>query len=244
MVEKDPPAEPRELLTLVRQAKLQIAIDGPAGAGKSTVAKKIATKLSYLYIDTGAMYRAATLLVMNGKLSLDNPDAIARALAEAKIELRTETASGEPGQSVFLNGVEITNEIRSHAVTSFVSSVSALSVVRDDLVAKQRMLAAGGKAVLDGRDIGTVVLPGAQLKIFLTASPTVRARRRFEELVASGKTADQSTILKEIIERDERDSTRALAPLKQAHDAILVLTDDLSADQVADKIINMAAERC
>jgi cytidylate kinase len=244
MVRKDPPAEPRELLTLVRQAKLQIAIDGPAGAGKSTVAKKIATKLSYLYIDTGAMYRAATLLVMNDKLSLDNPDAIARALAEAKIELRQETASGESGQSVFLNGVEITNEIRSHAVTSFVSSVSALSVVRDDLVAKQRMLAAGGKAVLDGRDIGTVVLPGAQLKIFLTASPAVRARRRFEELVASGKTADQPTILKEIIERDERDSTRAIAPLKQADDAILVLTDNLSADQVADQIIAMAAQRC
>jgi cytidylate kinase len=244
MVRKDPPAEPRELLTLVRQAKLQIAIDGPAGAGKSTVAKKIATKLSYLYIDTGAMYRAATLLVMNDKLSLDNPDAIARALAEAKIELKQETASGESGQSVFLNGVEITNEIRSHAVTSFVSSVSALSVVRDDLVAKQRMLAAGGKAVLDGRDIGTVVLPGAQLKIFLTASPAVRARRRFEELVASGKTADQPTILKEIIERDERDSTRAIAPLKQADDAILVLTDNLSADQVADQIIAMAAQRC
>ena len=244
MARKNPPAEPHELLAQVRQAKLQIAIDGPAGAGKSTVAKKIATKLSYLYIDTGAMYRAATLLVMNNSLSLDDPKSIAKALAEAKIELRQETSSGEPGQSVFLDGVEVTNEIRSHAVTSFVSSVSALSVVRSDLVAKQRVLAAGGKAVLDGRDIGTVVLPDAQLKIFLTASPAVRAHRRFEELIAAGKTADEPTILKEIVERDEQDSTRAIAPLKQANDAILVLTDNLSANEVADKIIVMAGERC
>jgi len=218
---------------------LQIAIDGPAGAGKSTVAKKIADALHYLYIDTGAMYRAATWLVVQKGISFDDRDAIVKAVAESKIELKP--GHDEEKILVFVNGEEVTKLIRSQNITKLVSKLASIGAVREQLVNQQRHLAMAGGVVLDGRDIGTVVLPDANIKIFLTASPAVRAQRRLLELQAAGENPDYDTLLKDIIERDQMDTNREIAPLRMADDAVAILSDKMTVDEVVAHIIKLCS---
>lgn len=218
---------------------LQIAIDGPAGAGKSTVAKKIADALHYLYIDTGAMYRAATWLVVQKGISFDDRDAIVKAVAESKIELKP--GHDEEKILVFVNGEEVTKLIRSQNITKLVSKLASIGAVREQLVNQQRQLALAGGVVLDGRDIGTVVLPDANIKIFLTASPAVRAKRRLLELQAAGENPDYDTLLKDIIERDQMDTNREIAPLRMADDAVAILSDKMTVDEVVAHIIKLCS---
>jgi cytidylate kinase len=201
-----------------------IAIDGPAGAGKSTVARWLARKLGFAFLDSGAMYRCVALL------SLDAPEQELGALARsARIEL-SGTPDGEPGP-VFLDGRDVSNEIRSAEVSEAASLVAAEPAVREELVAKQREIVSLGDWVVEGRDIGTVVAPDAALKVFLTADPRERARRRAVEL-----GADEAMVLAEQALRDERDGTRAQSPLRAAPDAITVDTSGLSVDEVVERI--------
>lgn len=216
---------------------LKIAIDGPAGAGKSTVAKKVAEVLGYLYIDTGAMYRAATWLVMEKNVPVTASDAITKLVAKAHIELKPAPPQSDQIVHVFVDGHEVTKEIRSQKVTSLVSPVSQIAGVRKQLVNQQRKMAESGGVVLDGRDIGTVVLPDAEVKIFLTASPEIRAYRRFKELREKGEPVPFNTLLAQIIERDRIDSTREIAPLRIADDAVAIFTDHMTVDEVVAKII-------
>jgi cytidylate kinase len=216
---------------------LQIAIDGPAGAGKSTVAKQVADLLGYLYIDTGSMYRAATWLILKMGIDIEDQAAITTAVAKSKIELKPGDA--EEKIHVFVDGYEVTKEIRSPQITKQVSPLSTIAAVREQLVKQQRQMAASGGVVLDGRDIGTVVLPNANIKIFLTASPEVRAHRRLAELKENGIEQDYDCLLKDIIERDQRDSNRAIAPLAMAEDAVLILSDNMSIDDVVSHIIKL-----
>jgi len=220
------------------KTKLKVAIDGPAGAGKSTVARRVAEELGYLYIDTGAMYRAATLIVLRHNLPVDNNELAGKALDESTIELLPPNDESSGRQRVMVDGIDETENIRMREITNQASAVSALPAVRERLVARQRQLAERGGAVLDGRDIGTVVLPNAEVKIFLTASAEVRANRRLKELAESGQQVDYQVILNEMIERDRKDSTRVLAPLRPADDAIMVDTDNLSIDEVVHAIIS------
>jgi len=221
------------------KAKLKIAIDGPAGAGKSTVARKVAEELGYLYIDTGAMYRAATMIVLRHNLPVDDNELAGKALDQSTIELLPPDHGSGGRQRVMVDGVDETENIRKREITNQASAVSALPAVRERLVARQRQLADRGAAVLDGRDIGTVVLPNAEVKIFLTASPEIRARRRQKELAESGQPVDLEVILQETIERDRKDSSRAIAPLRPAEDAIIVDTDTMSIDEVVQAIISL-----
>jgi len=221
---------------------LKVAIDGPAGAGKSTAAKLAAKKLGYLYLDTGAMYRAATVLALRKGLSMEEPDEIADAVAQAKIDLvPASNTDGSPMLKVFLDDEDITFEIRSREVSLMVSPLSTIGPVRDSLVEQQRRLSQSGGVVLDGRDIGTVVLPNAEVKVFLTASAAERAKRRMKEFEARGENVEFDTVLKEIIERDKRDSTREIAPLKKAPDAHEVVTDGMTINEVVDKILDLCS---
>lgn len=218
---------------------LVIAIDGPAGAGKSTVARRVADALGYLYIDTGAMYRAATWLVINNNVPVQDLEQIVKLVGKTQIELKIdETTPGAPAL-VFVNQQEITRDIRSQQVTRLVSPISAIPGVRAHLVEQQQLMAAKGGVVMDGRDIGTVVLPTADVKVFLTASPEIRARRRLKDLQAMGEEADLATLQAEIVDRDRQDSTRAVAPLRQATDAVPVNTDTLSIDEVVERILRL-----
>jgi cytidylate kinase len=222
---------------------LKVAIDGPAGAGKSTVAKLAAKKLGYLYLDTGAMYRAATVLALRKGLSMEEPDEIAEAVAHAKIDLvPAANADGSPLLKVFLDDEDITFEIRSREVSLMVSPLSTIGSVRDSLVAQQRRLSQSGGVVLDGRDIGTVVLPNAEVKVFLTASAAERAKRRMKEFEARGENVAFDTVLQEILERDKRDSTREIAPLKKAADAQEVVTDGMTINEVVEKILELCSK--
>ena len=209
-----------------------IAVDGPAGAGKSTVSKIVAKKLSYTYIDTGAMYRAVGLKVLIRGGNFDE-NFIVDTARDIDIKL---DASGK----VFLDGDDITQKIRTPEIGKAASDVAKIGFVRKKLTELQREMAAQGSVVMDGRDIGTQVLPNADLKIFLTASVDERARRRFDELKAKGHAAEFDTIREEIILRDKQDSQREIAPLKQAEDAILLDTTDLSIDEVVAKILELA----
>jgi len=222
---------------------LQIAIDGPAGAGKSTVARRLAEALGYLYIDTGAMYRAATWLTRKNGLSLDNGQAIADLASSSDIVLKPADETSEGRIRVFVDGEEVTRAIRTREITEWASPVSALAPLRTVLVKKQQLLASSGAAVLDGRDIGTVVLPDAGLKIFLTASPDVRARRCLIDLEKQGEKASFDELLKAINERDHRDSTRDVSPLTKSPDAVEVSTDNLSIDEVVDKLMGLVKTR-
>lgn len=216
--------------------KLTIAIDGPAGAGKSTVAQMVADKLGYLYIDTGAMYRAVTYFVLKHNINLSDHEAITKAAREADIVLKPK-AEGESKPRVFLNGEDITDKIRSNEISRLVSPLSAIASVREVLVEQQRKLAYQGGAVLDGRDIGTVVLPQAEVKIFLTATAEERARRRMKDLQTLGEQKEFQQLLEEIEARDKRDSTRDVAPLKVADGGIVVNTDELTIEQVVERIL-------
>lgn len=216
-----------------------IAIDGPAGAGKSTIAKIVAKKLEYIYVDTGAMYRAMALYLINKGIDKNDIAAIESACEEADISISYE--NGE--QVVLLMGENVNGLIRTEEVGNMASVSSANAKVREKLVSLQQKLASEKKVVMDGRDIGTVVLPDSECKIYLTASSSVRAKRRYDELTAKGEICDINVIEQDIIDRDNRDMTRENSPLKQADDAILVDSSYMSIEEVSDKIIEIAKSR-
>lgn len=215
---------------------LVIAIDGPAGAGKSTIAKSVSKKLGSIYVDTGAMYRSIALFMIRNNVSKDDKETIARLCKEADVSIKFEDGV----QVVLLNGENVNGFIRTEEVGNMASVVSAVPEVRAHLLDLQRNLAKTNDVVMDGRDIGTCVLPDANPKIYLTASSKVRAKRRYDELTAKGETCDIDVIEKDIIDRDHRDMTREIAPLKQAEDAILVDSSDMTIEEVEAKIIELA----
>lgn len=210
----------------------QIAIDGPAGAGKSTIAKKLAADLSFVYVDTGAMYRSIGLYMLKNGIDIHDKDAVETASENADVELKYIDGI----QHVLLNGDDVSTEIREEQVGKAASTVSQYPEVRNNLTALQKKLAETENVVMDGRDIGTCVLPNADLKIYLTASAEVRGKRRFDELEAKGEKADLPTIIEDIKKRDEADMTREISPLKKADDAVLVDSSDLTIDEVVSKI--------
>ncbi|ETD32626.1 cytidylate kinase [Williamsia sp. D3] len=216
-----------------------IAIDGPAGTGKSSVSRRVATALGGNYIDTGAMYRVATLKALRAGASLDDPESIDKATDDLAISVTNDPQA----QIVMMDGEDVTDEIRSDAVTRAVSAVSAVPAVRTRLVQAQRDLAQSGLSVLEGRDIGTVVFPDATLKIFLTASPEARAQRRHDQNTAAGMKSDYQTVLDDVIRRDHLDSTRATSPLRPADDAVQVDTTDLGIEEVIAKLVELARNR-
>lgn len=220
------------------EKRLRIAIDGPASAGKSTVAKILAKDLGYIYCDTGAMYRALTYMAMENNISIDDEAGLVQLLQDITI---TFDPSAEI-QKVFVNGKEVTDEIRQSDVTNGVSAVSAHQAVRVELVKRQQEIAKAGGIVMDGRDIGTAVLPDAEIKIFLVASVTERAERRFKENQTKGITTALEVLQQEIADRDYKDSTRKVSPLLQAEDAILVDTTSLSIEGVVAKIKSIIEE--
>ncbi|MDI6552780.1 (d)CMP kinase [Leuconostoc falkenbergense] len=211
---------------------IQIAIDGPASAGKSTIAKILASNLKYVYVDTGAMYRTITLAAKQAGISYDDEQSITELLDTTDIRFEP----GTPVQHVFLNNQEVTSLIRSSEVTNNVSLVSSYAAVRENLVERQRAIASHDNVIMDGRDIGTTVLPKAQVKIFLVASVEERAQRRYRENVSKGIATDLDTLRKEIETRDYKDSHRQISPLVQAKDAILVDTTGQTIEQVVDEI--------
>ena len=218
--------------------QLIIAIDGPAGSGKSTTARIVAERLGLLHIDTGAMYRAVTLKVLEAGLKLDDQDAIARLLKSTEVELRQVGTV----RRVILDGKDVTDRIRDPDVTRAVSAVSRVRRVREAMVRQQRALGAVSGVVLDGRDIGTVVFPDADLKIFLVASLDKRAERRRTELLESGMDAPLGTLKQEIERRDDLDSSREESPLRRAPDAIDVDTSNLTIDEQVELVVNKAKE--
>jgi CMP/dCMP kinase len=221
------------------EKKLSIAIDGPAAAGKSTVAKIVAEKLSYIYIDTGAMYRALTYKALTNHLNLEKEEPLLNTLLATEIEL----LPSENGQLVYLDHRDVTNEIRSSLVTNSVSIVSKHQKVREEMVRRQQGFATEGGVVMDGRDIGTHVLPGAEVKIFLLASVDERAIRRHTENLLKGFPSDLEKLKEEIARRDKIDSEREVAPLKKADDAIEIDTTSLTIPEVVEKIMVLIHER-
>lgn len=217
---------------------LVIAIDGPAASGKSTTARLVASVLGYLHIDTGAMYRAVTLAVLRRGVDPGIAEAVVKVAQEVKVEL----IPSSDGSRVVLDGEDVTKEIRTPEVTANVSAVSSYQPVRDRMVEMQRRLAASGGAVLEGRDIGTVVLPDADMKVFMVANVTARAQRRQRDLAAAGIEADEASLIHDIEERDRKDSTRAASPLRKAADAIEVDTSDLTIDEQVQVIVRHARE--
>ncbi len=214
----------------------KIAIDGPGGAGKSTVAKAVAKKLGITYVDTGALYRTVGLYVRAKNVDPKNEAAVAALLPEIQIEMAYENGT----QVIYLNGENVGDRIRTQEMSMYASAVSAHPAVRDFLLATQRNIAKTQSIVMDGRDIGTVIFPDAEVKIFLTATPEDRARRRYEEQLSRGIAVEYEQVLAEIIERDHNDSTRAVAPLKPAEDAVILdntgFSVEMSAAAVADII--------
>ena len=210
-----------------------IAIDGPSGAGKSTLAKRLAKELGFIYMDTGAMYRALALKVLREGVDLADDAAMARLIESTTVDLRP--ANG--ALRVLLDGVDVAAEIRTPEVSQMASKASALPAVRARLLDLQREMGRRGSVVAEGRDIGTVIFPSAEVKIFLRASAAERARRRFAELRAAGEAVQLDETLREIEERDRRDSGRDLAPLRQAEDAVLIDSSSLDADQVMARVL-------
>ncbi|HIW70600.1 MAG TPA: (d)CMP kinase [Candidatus Limosilactobacillus merdipullorum] len=215
---------------------IQVAIDGPASSGKSTVAKIIAKKLGLIYCDTGAMYRSVTWAVLNRQIDLADTAAVARLARTIKISFQP----GDPDQRVFVDAVEVTKPIREGAVSSHVSAVAAIPTVREAMTMQQRQIADQGGIVMDGRDIGTTVLPNADVKIFLVASAHERALRRYKENQIKGLDSKPLAEIEAAIKlRDQKDSTRKVSPLKKAADAVELDTTSLSIDQVVDRILNI-----
>lgn len=214
---------------------ISVAIDGPAGAGKSTVAKAAAKKLNYIYVDTGALYRAIGLFVVENAMATTDEKAIVLSLPQIKLMLGY--VQGE--QRVFLNGVDVSKPIRKPEMGMAASGVSAIAAVRDFLLDLQRDMARRQNVIMDGRDIGTVVLPEASVKIFLTASVEARAARRFKEHVAKGENVSYNEILSEIVQRDHNDTTRKIAPLRQAADAVLLDTTEMTCEEAVGEIIKI-----
>ncbi|TDL34718.1 (d)CMP kinase [Jeotgalibacillus sp. S-D1] len=219
--------------------KMRIALDGPAAAGKSTVAKKLAEKLGFVYIDTGAMYRTLTYKAIINGIDVENEKELKDVLLNTIIELKP----GEHGQRVYLDGREVTEEIRSNAVTNNVSTVAKHADVRKEMVERQQQLVESGGIVMDGRDIGTHVIPDAEIKIFMIASAKERARRRFEEHQKQGIESNIDQLQREIEQRDHLDSTRIVSPLKKAEDAIELDTTTMDIDSVVDSILSLVRKR-
>lgn len=218
---------------------INIAIDGPSGAGKSTLARKLAAKLDYIYVDTGAMYRTIGLYIYRKGIDPKDVDAVAAVLPEIKVELSF--IDGE--QHVYLNGEDVSADIRLHEVSQYASLTSAIPAVRGYLFDMQQKLAAENNVIMDGRDIGTVVLPNAEVKIFLTARAEVRAERRYNELLERGQEVDFDQILADVIRRDEQDMNRPVAPLKPAEDSIILDTSGNTFEQSLELLYNTVKER-
>lgn len=217
-----------------------IAIDGPSGAGKSTLAKRLAEELGFLYVDTGAIYRTVGLCAWEHGADPEKADQVIPLLDSIQIDLHY----GADGlQRMFLNGRDVTEDIRRHEISRCASGVSAIPAVRAFLLNMQRRLAAEHSVVMDGRDIGTVVLPNAEVKIFLTADPADRAQRRYQELLARGQQAEYETVLRDLLQRDEHDTNRTAAPLRQAEDAILVDTTGLTLEESFQAVLHVVKER-
>lgn len=216
-----------------------IAVDGPAGAGKSTIAKLVAKKKGIIYVDTGAMYRTMALYMLRNEMDPSDEAAIIEKCKEADVTLGHEDGQ----QVVYLNGENVNGLIRTEAVGNMASAISVIAQVRSNLVEKQQALAASKDCIMDGRDIGTCVLPNADLKIYLTASSEVRAKRRYDELTAKGEICDLEKIRQDIEERDYRDMHREVSPLRQAEDAILVDTSYMTIEEVVDKIMELSEAR-
>lgn len=216
-----------------------IAIDGPAGAGKSTVARKVAGKLSFIYVDTGAMYRAMALYLLKKGVKGDSQEDISSVCSGADITI--EYKDGE--QIVILNGENVNSLIRTEEVGNMASVSSANPRVREHLLKLQRNIAASNDVVMDGRDIGTTILPDAEVKIYLTASADTRAKRRFRELEEKGQTCDYEKIRQDIIDRDFRDMNREISPLRQAEDAVLVDSSDMDIEEVTDRILKIYKQK-
>lgn len=218
-----------------------ITIDGPAGTGKTTVAKNLAEELGYIYFDTGSMYRAITYGVIANKIDLDDENALKAFLESHPVTIETHFDE----KRIFLAGIEVTSKIRTAEVTNLVSKVSSIRAVRDTLVATQRILSKGVNAVFEGRDMGSVVFPDADIKIFLTASLEVRAKRRYNELIAKNPEDTSLTlagVLADIDRRDKYDASRDISPMKAAEDSILIDTSNLSCNEVINLIINITKD--
>ncbi len=213
-----------------------LAIDGPAGAGKSTIARAVSRELGWIYVDTGAMFRALALFLMRSAVDAGDEAAVSGAVRDAVVSLRHE--NGE--QQIFLNGENVSAEIRTEAVGNMASAVSVYPAVRSQLLELQRGIAASQPVVMDGRDIGTNVLPNADVKIFLTASVEERARRRYDEMKEKGYAVDFDELKHEIASRDKQDSERAISPLRQAEDAVLLDSTSLTIDEVVARILKLS----
>lgn len=216
-----------------------VAIDGPAGAGKSTIAKRLAKELGFIYVDTGAMYRAIGLYMMNNGIDGADEEAVSSKVEDVVVSLAYEDGA----QKVLLNGEDVSGLIRTEKVSAMASQTSAYRKVREHLLDLQRNMAKNNDVLMDGRDIGTTILPNADVKIYLTASVEERARRRYEEYLLKGEAADLEEIKEDIRTRDHNDMTRAVSPLKKADDAIEVDTSHMTIDEVVDHIKNLCKER-
>jgi len=215
-----------------------VAIDGPVGAGKTTTARRVADVLNFLYVDTGAMYRAVTLFMLERGIEPGDETAVGAALSDCEVMIEMDGG----GQRTLLNGRDVSERIRDRDVTNAVSAVSAMMKVRERLWEIQRLIGVQGGIVMEGRDIGTVVFPDAEFKIYLDASVDVRARRRYDELRAIGKTLDYETLLNEVINRDRANSERAIAPLKKADNALVVDTTDMTLDEQVAVIVEIVTK--
>ncbi len=218
---------------------INVAIDGPAGAGKSTIARAAAKALGFIYVDTGALYRAVGLYALRAGIKPGDAAAVGAALENIKVELSF--INGE--QSVLLNDEDVSSQIRTPEASMAASDVSAIPAVRAFLFDLQRDIAKKNNCIMDGRDIGTVVLPHAQIKIFLTASPEIRAKRRYDELIAKGETVEFKDVLEDLIKRDYNDSHREVAPLKPAEDGVILDTSGLSLEEAIESAIRIIKER-
>ncbi len=219
-----------------------IAIDGPAGAGKSTVAQKLAKRLSYRYLDTGAMYRALTLRALREHVSLDDAERLAELARGMTVRMEYRPRARPPFR-VLMDGQDVTSEIRSREVSAHVSQVSSHPGVRREMVRKQREMAAGGDLVAEGRDVGTVVFPRADLKFYITAAVGERARRRHREMRKEGYRVSLKTVQQEMVKRDHMDTTREVNPLRRAPDAVVIDTTRLSISQVVNELLRIARDR-
>ena len=218
---------------------VSVAIDGPVGAGKSSIARTAAQRLGFIYADTGALYRSVGLFCHRNGVDMTDPAAIAGTLGSIKLEIRLVDGV----QHIFLNGEDVSEEIRLPEISMAASAVSAVPEVRASLLDTQRDIARNNNVIMDGRDIGTVVLPNAQVKIFLTASPEIRAKRRYDELRAKGSDVSFDEVLSDLNQRDYNDSHRAAAPLKQADDAVLADTSELDFEQSVELVCSLIKEK-
>lgn len=218
---------------------MNVAIDGPSGSGKSTLSRKAAENLGFIYVDTGAMYRTIGLYAYRLGIPVDSVEPITEHLSEISISLKYQ--NGE--QLIFLGEEDVSKEIRTHIISSYASAVAKIPAVRAFLLERQRLIAKENSVIMDGRDIGTVVLPDADVKIFLTASPEVRANRRYAELKERGQEIDYQQLLQDIIDRDYQDSHREIAPLKPSETSIVLDTSELDFNQSLDKLISIIKEK-